>query len=578
MIEADIDIHLGEKVVISGQLTVADNEITLITGETGVGKSTLMYRLALQLTTGLNSYSFQNIQVDLSNQRQINKLKKYDIAYVSQGYPLLEDFSIEENFEVLARISKNNFDYNEILRQLDLNLSKKQIVKYLSGGQKQRLAIALAIAKSPKLLLLDEPTSALDHKNTLNLMKVLNTLVKNQNIAIIMSSHDEQVKEYCTKIYRIEKGGISYSKNLEIKKKNTISKKVVYERKSLYNYFFKKYFLRHRYFQCGYLGIVLISIMLLIGQNSFMSHYTELIKDKIPNEIIYTNKDHPFYNVTSSTIPLSNIERIKSEEEVKTVYPYFQEYFQNYIINSVEYHDALMIQPIYFFEDTMFIQYANSSGIFISEHDASKYNLSMFDKFILDEEEYTITGILNETYDIVYSNYSGLQLFDPNFDLIDESSMYIITVKNVLDTNDLIDKINQIDSNFTANQMNGSSNILIDYYQNILKIGNILFYGIYMVLVILLIVLGNKENVKRYKDYNVLRINGISDKQLLRLTLYEQWLFFTFTIISCSTFYRLFFNTFLMPKIYYLSIVILFLIKWLLNINIIISKKLYMSF
>ena len=73
----------------------------------------------------------------------------------------------------------------------------------LSGGQNQRVAIARALANEPQIILADEPTAALDMERSVSVVKMLKKIALEQNVAIIMVTHDERMLPYCDKIIEI---------------------------------------------------------------------------------------------------------------------------------------------------------------------------------------------------------------------------------------------------------------------------------------------------------------------------------------------------------------------------------------
>ena len=76
----------------------------------------------------------------------------------------------------------------------------------LSGGEQQRVAIARALVNSPALLLADEPTGNLDSANSENVFELLQNLAREQNIAILMVTHNEEIANRCDKIISIRDG------------------------------------------------------------------------------------------------------------------------------------------------------------------------------------------------------------------------------------------------------------------------------------------------------------------------------------------------------------------------------------
>ena len=78
----------------------------------------------------------------------------------------------------------------------------------LSGGQQQRVAVARALASKPKFILADEPTANLDSATTANLLEIMETLNKEENITFVFSTHDKRVVDKARRVITIEDGKI----------------------------------------------------------------------------------------------------------------------------------------------------------------------------------------------------------------------------------------------------------------------------------------------------------------------------------------------------------------------------------
>ena len=81
--------------------------------------------------------------------------------------------------------------------QLGLGEKTKRFANKLSGGEQQRVAIARALANSPSLLLADEPTGNLDSANSENVFKLLMQFAREQEIAILLVTHNPDLAERC---------------------------------------------------------------------------------------------------------------------------------------------------------------------------------------------------------------------------------------------------------------------------------------------------------------------------------------------------------------------------------------------
>jgi len=92
----------------------------------------------------------------------------------------------------------------ELLDYFDIGDKAYSIPSSLSGGQNQRVAIARALANSPEIILADEPTAALDLERSVGVVKMLKKIAIEQDVAVIMVTHDEAMLPLCDRILKIE--------------------------------------------------------------------------------------------------------------------------------------------------------------------------------------------------------------------------------------------------------------------------------------------------------------------------------------------------------------------------------------
>ena len=92
----------------------------------------------------------------------------------------------------------------ELLDYFDIADKAKAMSSQLSGGQNQRVAIARALANKPQIILADEPTAALDTKRSVSVVEMLKKIAIDQDVAVIMVTHDEAMLPLCDRILKIE--------------------------------------------------------------------------------------------------------------------------------------------------------------------------------------------------------------------------------------------------------------------------------------------------------------------------------------------------------------------------------------
>ena len=178
-------------------ICIKKNSVFLISGKSGVGKTTL-----INILMGLLKPTKGQILIDDKIEIKNSSDWTNQISYVSQNF-FVFDASLENNITLFqeTNIDKKMYEY-----AIDLSMSKdleKKFTKNIevnrkdnvfSGGEKQRISLARAIYFNKSILILDEPTSMLDAHNRDRFLNTLNILKKTKTIIII--SHDESVKNF----------------------------------------------------------------------------------------------------------------------------------------------------------------------------------------------------------------------------------------------------------------------------------------------------------------------------------------------------------------------------------------------
>lgn len=203
-----------EVVALQGlDLTIRKGELTAIIGKSGSGKSTL-----LNIIAGLDRPSAGSIHVDGKNllkfnDRQLMMYNRETIGFVWQNKArnLLPYLSAELNVQVPMMITglKNRRDRaRELLDMVGLKNKYKSKLGELSGGEQQRVAIAIALANNPKLILADEPTGSVDSSNTYKIMELFEKLNRELGVTIVIVTHDLKISSMVNRVISISDGMI----------------------------------------------------------------------------------------------------------------------------------------------------------------------------------------------------------------------------------------------------------------------------------------------------------------------------------------------------------------------------------
>ena len=186
-------------------------ELTSIVGPSGCGKSTLLYLLGLLDQPDSGEIIIDGKEMSKSNEEQRTMLRNQSIGFVFQFHFLIKELTAVENVSLPAQkkgLSKKISleKASDVLCKLGLESKRERFANKLSGGEQQRVAIARALVNSPALLLADEPTGNLDSANSENVFELLQNLAREQNIAVLMVTHNEEIANRCDKIISIRDG------------------------------------------------------------------------------------------------------------------------------------------------------------------------------------------------------------------------------------------------------------------------------------------------------------------------------------------------------------------------------------
>ena len=172
---------------------VEKNEIGYVTGQSGVGKSTL-----LNIISGLikpDSGSIKNNEVLFNDTKLFLKPEKRNIGYVFQDFALFPHINAKKNIKYAAHKDFEGL-LNDVVESLSLIDHLNKMPHELSGGQKQRVSIARALLMRPSLILLDEPFSNLDDNNSINAQKLITRMIEELQIPCLIVTHDLNNLDY----------------------------------------------------------------------------------------------------------------------------------------------------------------------------------------------------------------------------------------------------------------------------------------------------------------------------------------------------------------------------------------------
>ena len=194
------------KALNEASFSIEKGELVVILGPSGAGKTT-----ALNILGGMDKSTSGEVIIDGKDitkykNKELIKYRRTDIGFVFQFYNLVQNLTAKENVELATEICKKHLSPVKTLKAVGLEHRLNNFPSQLSGGEQQRVAIARAVAKSPKILLADEPTGALDDETGKQILKVLEKLSREDNMTVIIITHNSSIAPIADKIIRFKNG------------------------------------------------------------------------------------------------------------------------------------------------------------------------------------------------------------------------------------------------------------------------------------------------------------------------------------------------------------------------------------
>lgn len=202
------------------ELSISKGEIIILLGKSGSGKSTL-----LNIISGIDvpdggSVSIDGTDITKLSEKERTITRRNKIGFIFQFFNLIPTLTVKENLQLPLEL--NNDDNQEeriksILTEVGLLDRANTYPDKLSGGEQQRIAIARALIHNPDIILADEPTGNLDYETGLQIVDLLDRVVKKKGKTMIMVTHSKDVIGLADKIYSLKEGKLT-----EIKKVSAV--------------------------------------------------------------------------------------------------------------------------------------------------------------------------------------------------------------------------------------------------------------------------------------------------------------------------------------------------------------------
>ncbi|MCF1658289.1 MAG: ABC transporter ATP-binding protein, partial [Tetragenococcus koreensis] len=211
---------------------VEKGEFIGIMGPSGSGKSTLLNLLATLDNPTDGTITINGNDVTKLKGNQVADFRSQQIGFIFQEFNLLENLTASENIAVpLSLQGVKPKEIKSRVKQIAQRLSIDSILKKypaeISGGQKQRVAAARALVTQPAILLGDEPTGALDSQSSRDLLDTMKELNQNDQISILLVTHDPFSASYCQRILFIQDGMLQQEVKREDQSRESFYKQIL---------------------------------------------------------------------------------------------------------------------------------------------------------------------------------------------------------------------------------------------------------------------------------------------------------------------------------------------------------------
>lgn len=204
-----------EVVALQGlDLEVRRGELMAIVGNSGSGKSTLLNMLG-----GLDKPSAGSLYIDGRNllkftEKDYIDYKRNVVGFVWQNNArnLIPYLTAQQNVEMpmlLKGVKERRQRARELLTKVGLEHRMTSRLDQMSGGEQQRVAIAIALANKPKILLADEPTGSVDTKTSKQILDIFKELNRTENLTIVIVTHDVKLAKHIDRVVAIRDGKAS---------------------------------------------------------------------------------------------------------------------------------------------------------------------------------------------------------------------------------------------------------------------------------------------------------------------------------------------------------------------------------
>ena len=198
----------AKEVLKNLNFSIKEGEIVCLLGNNGAGKTTVINCILRMIQADSGSILLDGRDIFTYKNKEyfseVNALLESSVNV----YDYLTGWQNIEYFSGLLNIDSGNEKIKTYISLFELEEAIHEAVGTYSRGMRQKLALLIALMSSPKLLLLDEPTLGLDIQSKLSVIQILNTIIKTEKIAVLLTSHQMDVVQKLQSRILILKDGV----------------------------------------------------------------------------------------------------------------------------------------------------------------------------------------------------------------------------------------------------------------------------------------------------------------------------------------------------------------------------------
>ena len=197
------------KVLDNVSFKINSNEVSVVYGHSGVGKSTLLSIVGGLLPPTSGKVFFNGKIIDYN--KDLSYLRREHLGFVFQDNYLLPEYNMLENLIVPQLINGKTYTESKkysinMLKMINLDHLSNRYFSEVSRGEKQRISLIRSLINDPSLIIADEPTANLDENNCKQLLELIVKLNKELNKSFIIATHDQRFKGIASSIYNLFNG------------------------------------------------------------------------------------------------------------------------------------------------------------------------------------------------------------------------------------------------------------------------------------------------------------------------------------------------------------------------------------